>query len=149
MAQTTEDSSDDSFYRKSNASSVNSIFSDCVTKPKFKFPPPPRLSRSDTNSYTSDSSNSDYVHGTKKRGRNIAKRLPPLGIFWDIENCQVPRGKSASDVVQKIREIFLNNYRESEFLVVCDVKKENPQIIHELHDSQVNITSFKIFSFLE
>ncbi|XP_018577487.1 meiosis regulator and mRNA stability factor 1 [Anoplophora glabripennis] len=138
----TQESSDDSLNR-------DSIFSDCTgTKPKFKFPPPPRLTKSANNSYcstASDSSTNEFFHRSfntvkKKRHRlNFANKLPPLGIYWDIENCHVPKGKSASDVVQKIREVFLENYRESEFVVVCDVKKETPQIIQELHDSQVNL----------
>ncbi|KAJ8931190.1 hypothetical protein NQ314_015932, partial [Rhamnusium bicolor] len=137
----TQESSDDSLNRESN-------FSDCTgTKPKFKFPPPPRLIKSANNSYcstASDSSNSGVNRSfnvVKKKRHKIgfAKKLPPLGIFWDIENCHVPKSKSASDVVQRIREVFLENYREAEFVVVCDVKKETPQIIQELHDSQVNL----------
>lgn len=79
------------------------------------------------------------VKKTRKK-TGFARKLPPMGIFWDIENVRVPKMKSAAAVVQKIREIFLENHRESEFVVVCDVKKENPQIIQELHDSQVNAT---------
>ncbi|KAJ8946870.1 hypothetical protein NQ318_006780 [Aromia moschata] len=137
----TQESSDDSLNRESN-------FSDCTgAKPKFKFPPPPRLSRSANNSYctsASDSSNSGIYNRsfiTKKKRHRICleRKLPPLGIYWDIENCSVPKGKCARDVVQRIREVFLQNYRESEFVVVCDVKKENRRIIQELHDSQVNL----------
>ena len=32
----------------------------------------------------------------------------PIGVFWDIENCQVPFGKSAIDIVQKIRSEFFS-----------------------------------------
>lgn len=63
-----------------------------------------------------------------------------MGIFWDIENVHVPKQKSAASVVQRIRKVFLDNYREAEFVVVCDVKKENPQILQDLHDSQVTVS---------
>ncbi|XP_020292238.1 meiosis arrest female protein 1 isoform X2 [Pseudomyrmex gracilis] len=65
--------------------------------------------------------------------------LPPIGVFWDIENCQVPKGRSAIAVTQVIRDKFFNGYREAEFIVVCDVQKENIQIIQELNDAQVNL----------
>ncbi|XP_046991582.1 meiosis regulator and mRNA stability factor 1 [Schistocerca americana] len=69
----------------------------------------------------------------------IPRFLPPVGVFWDIENCQVPKGRSAVAVVQVIRDRFFKGYREAEFLVVCDVKKENNQIVKELNDAQVNL----------
>ncbi|KAK3909373.1 Meiosis regulator and mRNA stability factor 1 [Frankliniella fusca] len=71
--------------------------------------------------------------------RPQAHFLPPIGVFWDIENCQVPKGRSAVAVAQLIREKFFEGRREAEFLVVCDVKKENSQIISELNDAQVNL----------
>nr|CAH7737791.1 unnamed protein product [Callosobruchus chinensis] len=139
----TQDSSDDPPAR-----ARESNLSDCTgTKPKFKFPPPPRLIKSANNSCcstASDSSTSSVqanrsYNFVKKKRHRATKRLPPLGIYWDIENCHVPKNKSAAAVVQRIRETFLENYRESEFIVVCDVKKENPQVIQELHDAQVNL----------
>lgn len=69
----------------------------------------------------------------------IPRFLPPIGVFWDIENCQVPKGRSAVAVVQVIRDRFFKGYREAEFLVVCDVKKENNQVVKELNDAQVNL----------
>ncbi|XP_026275264.1 meiosis regulator and mRNA stability factor 1 isoform X2 [Frankliniella occidentalis] len=71
--------------------------------------------------------------------RSQANFLPPIGVFWDIENCQVPKGRSAVAVAQLIREKFFEGRREAEFLVVCDVKKENAQIVSELNDAQVNL----------
>jgi meiosis arrest female protein 1 len=55
--------------------------------------------------------------------------LPSIGVFWDIENCHVPSGVSALSVVQMIRDTFFIGYREAEFVVVCDVTKESPQVI--------------------
>lgn len=40
-------------------------------------------------------------------------------------------------MAQIIRDRFFDGYREAEFLVVCDVKKENSQVIQELNDAQV------------
>lgn len=50
---------------------------------------------------------------------------------------QVPKGRSAIAVTQVIRDKFFDGYREAEFIVVCDVQKENNQIIQELNDAQV------------
>ncbi|XP_045477730.1 meiosis regulator and mRNA stability factor 1 isoform X2 [Harmonia axyridis] len=122
------------------SSSTMDSLSDIEGKPIFKFQSPLRLTKSvdiSQKSSWSDSSNSDGFLGCSKR--NKKKKLPPIGIFWDIENCQVPKFKSASAIVQRIRTFFLQSYREAEFIVVCDVKKEHPQIIQELHDSQVNV----------
>ncbi|XP_025408796.1 meiosis regulator and mRNA stability factor 1 isoform X2 [Sipha flava] len=74
-----------------------------------------------------------------KHKHSFAHYLPPIGVFWDIENCQVPKGRSAVAVAQAIRDRFFIGYREAEFLVVCDVKKENAQVVQELNDAQVNL----------
>ncbi|KAK3875906.1 hypothetical protein Pcinc_019252 [Petrolisthes cinctipes] len=66
-------------------------------------------------------------------------RLPPIGVFWDIENCQVPKGLSATHVVQAIRARFFNDHREAEFMCVCDTLKELSKILEELNDAQVNV----------
>jgi len=50
---------------------------------------------------------------------------------------QVPKGRSAIGVTQLIRDKFFDGYKEAEFIVVCDVQKENSQIIQELNDAQV------------
>ncbi|KAJ9585358.1 hypothetical protein L9F63_002855, partial [Diploptera punctata] len=71
--------------------------------------------------------------------QSLPRFLPPIGVFWDIENCQVPKGRSAIAVAQVIRDRFFHGYREAEFIVVCDVKKENSQVIQELNDAQVNL----------
>jgi meiosis arrest female protein 1 len=63
--------------------------------------------------------------------------MPPIGVFWDIENCQVPNGVSALTVVQLVREQFFHGFREEEFVVVCDVTKEHNQVSLTIH-SKVN-----------
>lgn len=121
--------------------------SESQSNEEFSFLHTPRLIKSANNSIcstASDSSNCEvHVNNRsfvlpKKKKRKQVNILPSLGIYWDIENCQVPKHRNAAAVVQKIREIFLENHKESEFIVVCDIKKESPQLIQELHDSQVN-----------
>ncbi|XP_015588590.1 meiosis regulator and mRNA stability factor 1 isoform X2 [Cephus cinctus] len=81
-----------------------------------------------------------FLHcGSPVNSGSLSNCLPPIGVFWDIENCQVPKGRSAVAVTQVIREKFFSGYREAEFIVVCDVYKENKQVIQELNDAQVNL----------
>ena len=69
-----------------------------------------------------------------------SQHTPPLGVFWDIENCQVPSGKSALSVCDKIRQqSFCLNHSERQFAVVCDVTKENRQVLEELDKAQIDI----------
>lgn len=67
----------------------------------------------------------------------VLENLPPIGVFWDIENCSVPSGRSAVAVVQRIREKFFKGHREAEFICVCDISKENKEVIEELNNCQV------------
>uniref|UniRef100_F6SD01 Meiosis regulator and mRNA stability factor 1 n=1 Tax=Monodelphis domestica TaxID=13616 RepID=F6SD01_MONDO len=69
----------------------------------------------------------------------VLENLPPIGVFWDIENCSVPSGRSAVTVVQRIREKFFKGHREAEFICVCDISKENKEVIQELNNCQVTV----------
>ncbi|XP_059125926.1 meiosis regulator and mRNA stability factor 1 isoform X2 [Peromyscus eremicus] len=69
----------------------------------------------------------------------VLEALPPIGVFWDIENCSVPSGRSATTVVQRIRERFFRGHREAEFICVCDISKENKEVIQELNNCQVTV----------
>uniref|UniRef100_A0A8I6GEW4 Meiosis regulator and mRNA stability factor 1 n=1 Tax=Rattus norvegicus TaxID=10116 RepID=A0A8I6GEW4_RAT len=69
----------------------------------------------------------------------VLETLPPIGVFWDIENCSVPSGWSATTVVQRIREKFFRGHREAEFICVCDISKENKEVIQELNNCQVTV----------
>lgn len=74
------------------------------------------------------------------RFQNVSSdTLPPIGVFWDIENCQVPKGKSVTALIQAIRERFFQGHREAEFLCVCDINKENKEVIQELNLAQVTV----------
>ncbi len=65
---------------------------------------------------------------------------PVVGIFWDIENCNVPRGKDAGGVAEKIRAMdFCKDKAEMEFRVVCDVTKEQEEVIDDLNAAQVTV----------
>ena len=68
-------------------------------------------------------------------------KFTPIGVFWDIENCCVPKWRSALWVVQKIRTKFFQGHREVEFMCVCDTSKENKMVIQELNSAQVCILS--------
>lgn len=40
---------------------------------------------------------------------------------------------------QVIRDKFFSGYREAEFIVVCDVRKEISHVVKELNAAQVNL----------
>ncbi|XP_068444839.1 meiosis regulator and mRNA stability factor 1 isoform X2 [Clinocottus analis] len=67
------------------------------------------------------------------------ENIPPVGVFWDIENCSVPSGRSAGAVVQRIRSHFFQGHREAEFICVCDISKECKAVIQELNNCQVTV----------
>nr|XP_026694620.1 meiosis regulator and mRNA stability factor 1-like isoform X1 [Ciona intestinalis] len=71
--------------------------------------------------------------------KDSPKKIFPIGVFWDIENCQVPSGKSAMAIVQKIRRQFFNDHAEAEFMAVCDINKESRHVIQDLNNAQVNV----------
>ncbi|XP_023680927.1 meiosis regulator and mRNA stability factor 1 isoform X4 [Paramormyrops kingsleyae] len=76
-------------------------------------------------------------HGSPESG--LQENLPPVGVFWDIENCSVPSGRSAVAVVQRIRNCFFLGHREAEFICVCDISKESKEVIQELNNCQVTV----------
>ncbi|XP_061087780.1 meiosis regulator and mRNA stability factor 1 isoform X2 [Conger conger] len=76
-------------------------------------------------------------HGSPEGGGQ--ENLPPVGVFWDIENCSVPSGRSAVAVVQRIRSRFFQGHREAEFICVCDISKESKEVIQELNNCQVTV----------
>ncbi|XP_013142960.1 PREDICTED: meiosis arrest female protein 1 homolog [Papilio polytes] len=138
-------------FKESRSRSVQGLASVVsVSSPLMKIPLPPRLWITDVEDESSDENST----GTRDEGVVLAERTRvrsrfrhkhrstcnvPIGIFWDIENCQVPRGCSAIDVVAAIRAKFLPGRREAEFVVVCDVRKEAANRLQELNDSQVNL----------
>merc|ERR550517_140768 len=69
-----------------------------------------------------------------------SSRPKALGVFWDIENCNVPSGKSAVAVCERIRaQSFFRDHREIQFAVVCDVTREHKVVLEDLDKAQVDI----------
>ncbi|KAL0841176.1 hypothetical protein ABMA28_014919 [Loxostege sticticalis] len=123
-----------------------------ISSPAMKIPLPPRLwitdeEDDDSSDEMGGSFRDDYMTTVERprvrsRFRHYKHRLQnklPVGIFWDIENCQIPRGCSAIDVVVAIRAKFLEGRLEGEFIVVCDARKEAQFRLQELNDAQVNL----------
>ncbi|XP_049868975.1 meiosis regulator and mRNA stability factor 1 isoform X2 [Pectinophora gossypiella] len=137
------------FYKESRSHSAQGL-GGLVTSPTMKIPLPPRMWITDVEDESSDGSG-DSVRDdglmtvdrprVRSRFRHYKQRSNiPIGIFWDIENCQVPRGCSAIDVVAAIRNKFLTGgRREADFVVVCDVRKESVNRLQELNDSQISL----------
>lgn len=67
----------------------------------------------------------------------LSDGLPPVGVFWDIENCRPPRGHGVGGVVRCLRERFLQGQREVEFMCVCDTAKESRATLQDLNYAQV------------
>jgi hypothetical protein len=77
-------------------------------------------------------------HQPRRKMQPPASDRRPLGVFWDIENCSIPRGKSALAVCEKIRgEDFCRGHSEIQFAVVCDATKESPFVLDDLLKAQV------------
>uniref|UniRef100_A0AAY5EIT1 Meiosis regulator and mRNA stability factor 1 n=1 Tax=Electrophorus electricus TaxID=8005 RepID=A0AAY5EIT1_ELEEL len=87
--------------------------------------------------HTSSLCKTSQKYGSPESGGQ--ESLPPVGVFWDIENCAVPSGRSAATVVQRLRERFFQGHREAEFICVCDISKENKAVIQELNNCQVTV----------
>ncbi|XP_043205020.1 meiosis regulator and mRNA stability factor 1-like [Amphibalanus amphitrite] len=84
-----------------------------------------------------DGADADEVRSTKSD--SVCYQLQPIGVFWDIENCQVPRRCSAGDFVSLIRDHFYANCWEAEFMCACDVSKVFPATLQQLNDAQVSV----------
>ena len=75
-------------------------------------------------------------------------KLEPVGVFWDIENCQVPPNKSAFALAAKMRRFFFEGKREAEFMCVCDVTKERKEVIEALNKAQVSKPSVQCINVM-
>jgi len=90
---------------------------------------------------TSKHSKGKPSSGSKGSGKASSAQLEPVGIFWDIENCVVPPGRSAFHLVQKFRQNFVEGKREVEFMCVCDTLKETGEVITDLNKAHVSISA--------
>lgn len=62
-----------------------------------------------------------------------------ISVFWDIENCAVPNGVPAYDIVRKVRQTFYKGQREADFLVACDIGRMKPAVVGELTEAHVTL----------
>ncbi|GBM54462.1 hypothetical protein AVEN_217150-1, partial [Araneus ventricosus] len=62
--------------------------------------------------------------------------MPYIAVFWDIENVNVPKDKSAFALVHKIRQMFYGDHKEYDFVCVCDTNKESTTVLKELNLAQ-------------
>ncbi len=83
--------------------------------------------------------------GRGQDARAFPAPLEPVGLFWDIENCQVPLDKSAFSLANKMRQVFFKGKREAEFMCVCDITKERKEVTDDLHKAHVSHTCTQCF----
>ncbi len=85
--------------------------------------------------FSSIPSSAMSLTGVRRRNRRGV-----VGIFWDIENCAVPHGKCAGGVAERVRALpGIKGRAEMEFLVVCDVTKEQEEVVNDLNSAQVTV----------
>lgn len=138
--------------RASSSSSDENSVEEKITKSKKSHHSKSKIKRNTSKASLShfDSSGSDDEVQTVDTGRTTKQskgksgkgppvtQLEPVGIFWDIENCVVPAGRSAFHLVQKFRQSFVEGKREVEFMCVCDTLKETGEVITDLNKAHVS-----------
>ncbi|CAL1525933.1 unnamed protein product [Lymnaea stagnalis] len=65
-----------------------------------------------------------------------------IGVFWDVQNCPVPKNKSAADIIKLIRAKFIlvdPNYKEKCFYCITDVTKEHVKTLQAINNSGVDL----------
>lgn len=73
-------------------------------------------------------------------GAKNGVELRPAGVFWDIENCSIPRGTNILSLVSRIRDVIRHYaFIERQFVVVCDVYGVNTYVINELNKLQIDV----------
>ncbi|KAH8038263.1 hypothetical protein HPB51_000236 [Rhipicephalus microplus] len=82
--------------------------------------------------------------GFRRRGRPFVARgvsslTSLISVLWDIENCAVPNGVPAYQIVLKVRQTFYVGYREGDFVVACDTARMSPTVVAELNEAQVTV----------
>ncbi|KAH6932397.1 hypothetical protein HPB50_005309 [Hyalomma asiaticum] len=71
--------------------------------------------------------------------RTWSSSVGMISVFWDIENCAVPNGVPAYDIVRKVRQTFYEGHREAEFLVACDIVRMKNTVVGELTEAHVTV----------
>ncbi|KAH7636530.1 hypothetical protein DERF_002532 [Dermatophagoides farinae] len=99
------------------------------------------------NAHVNVNFNNQYWLQLQDYRRFIVNQRKPVGVFWDIENCSIPRGVSPSNLIEKIRSFIVRfNLIEKEFSIVCDVPSFASTVINELNNTQVNIIHVSSFA---
>jgi hypothetical protein len=69
--------------------------------------------------------------------QSIMSLCQSFGVFWDIENCPIPNGRLASNVVNAIRHFITDRYEdcktECTFCCACDTRKLDDRVVEGLH----------------
>jgi citrate lyase gamma subunit len=66
----------------------------------------------------------------------------PIGIFWDLETCRIPDGKSVKQLVKRIIDFVIVDQiidKINVFYCFCDSIKLTKRIINQLNQSNVDI----------
>lgn len=77
--------------------------------------------------------------GSQQRRRPVSSSTSMISVFWDIENCAVPNGVPAYEIVLKVRQRFYAGYREADFVVACDTARMSAAVIAELNEALVTV----------
>lgn len=94
-----------------------------------------------------DSFVSDYSMQKGKVSRELtilggpvaSSSIGMISVFWDIENCAVPAGVPAYEIVRKVRRMFYPGHREVDFIVACDIGRIKPLVVRELDEAHVTV----------
>ena len=115
-----EDDEDESSEEKSNASSTFMKGLGFDSLPDLELP--------------EDFGTEEEEGNEKERKTNDEEKLE-IAIFWDIENCPVPRGVRTSTFVQRLRQKFCSGHKELEFLAINN--GQNRRLNCELHELNI------------
>ena len=83
--------------------------------------------------------------GSNSNNFVVVPKTGHIAVFWDIENVCVPHGKSAGEVVKKIRDMehLFRGKAEAEFTACCDVFRITEDIsIGKLQKEEEKLTDF-------
>ncbi|KAL1485435.1 hypothetical protein MTO96_031955 [Rhipicephalus appendiculatus] len=69
----------------------------------------------------------------------VSSSTSMISVLWDIENCAVPNGVPAYEIVLKVRQTFYAGHREADFVVACDTARMSSAVIAELNEAQVTV----------
>ena len=114
-----EDDEDESSEEKSNASSTFMKGLGFDSLPDLELP---------------EDFGTEEEEGNEKKRKTNDEKLE-IAIFWDIENCPVPRGVRTSTFVQRVRQQFCSGHKELEFLAINN--GQNRRLNCELHELNI------------